>query len=66
MAFSTINIYEWIGLFICFIGVSNFELMQQILVYFALGIALSYLYNKFFGKKKPKKNCGDKDDCGCN
>jgi hypothetical protein len=40
--------------------------MQQILVYFALGIALSYLYNKFFGKKKPKKNCGDKDDCGCN
>jgi hypothetical protein len=39
--------------------------MQQILVYFALGIALSYLYNKFFGKKKPKKNCGDMDDCGC-
>lgn len=49
--------------------------MQQILVYFALGIALAYLYNKFFGKKtrakgeqsgaKPKKNCGD-DECGCN
>jgi hypothetical protein len=39
--------------------------MQEILVYFALGIALAYLYNKFFGKKKPKKNCGDNDDCGC-
>jgi hypothetical protein len=40
------------------------RIMQQILAYFALGIALAYLYNKFFWKKKPKKNCSD-DDCGC-
>jgi len=39
--------------------------MQQILVYFTLGIALAYLYKKFSGKKKRKKNCDD-DDCGCN
>jgi hypothetical protein len=39
--------------------------MQEILVYFTLGIALAYLYNKFFGKKKPKNNC-EEEDCGCN
>jgi hypothetical protein len=38
--------------------------MQQILVYIALGIALGFLFKKFFGKKKSKKNCGD-EDCGC-
>ena len=38
--------------------------IQEILSYIALGIALVVLYQKFFGKKKSKKNCG-KDDCGC-
>lgn len=38
--------------------------IQEILVYIVLVIALAFLYQKFFGKKKPKKNCGD-DDCGC-
>lgn len=38
--------------------------MQEIAVYFCLGIALAYVYKKIFGKKKPKKNCGD-DDCAC-
>lgn len=39
--------------------------MQEILVYVALAIALVFLYNKFLGKKKSKKDCGS-DDCGCN
>ena len=37
--------------------------IQEILVYVVLVIAIAFLYQKFFGKKKPKKDCGD--DCGC-
>jgi len=40
-------------------------MVQEILTYIALAIALFFLYQKFFGKKKTKKNCGD-NDCGCN
>lgn len=39
-------------------------MVQQILTYVFLVAALVFLYQKFFGKKKPKKNCGN-DDCGC-
>lgn len=38
-------------------------MIQEILTYIALTVAILFLYQKFFGKKKPKKNCGD--DCGC-
>jgi hypothetical protein len=38
---------------------------QEIIAFVLLGIALAFLYKKFFGRKKSKKNCGD-DDCGCN
>ena len=37
---------------------------QEILTYIALVVAVAFLYYKFFGKKKSKKDCGD-DDCGC-
>jgi len=37
---------------------------QEIIAFVFLGFALAFLYKKFFGKKKPKKNCGS-DDCGC-
>lgn len=40
-------------------------MLQEVLTYLALGIALAFLYEKFFKKKKPKKNCGDDDNCGC-
>jgi len=40
-------------------------MIQEILTYAALGIALAFLYEKFFKKRKPKKNCGDDDNCGC-
>ncbi len=38
--------------------------IQEILVYIILVVAVGFLYQKFFSKKKPKKNCGN-DDCGC-
>jgi len=38
--------------------------MQEILAFSLLAIAVLFLYQKFFGKKKSKKNCGD-TDCGC-
>ncbi|MDD2985676.1 FeoB-associated Cys-rich membrane protein [Flavobacterium sp.] len=39
-------------------------LFQEIVAFIVLGIALFYLYKKFFWKKKNKKSCGE-DDCGC-
>lgn len=38
--------------------------IQEILVYIVVIVAIAFLYQKFFGKKKKsKKDCGD--DCGC-
>jgi len=39
-------------------------MLQNVLVYIALGIACAFLIKKFFWKKKSKKGC-DQDDCGC-
>lgn len=42
-------------------------MLQEILVYITLGIAIAFLFKKFFMKKrknKSDKNCGN-DDCGC-
>jgi len=39
-------------------------MLQEILAYTALGIAVAFLIKKFFLKKKNGKNCGD-DGCGC-
>ncbi len=38
--------------------------IQEIIAFSTLAIAVFFLYNKFFGVKKVKKNCGS--DCGCN
>ena len=38
--------------------------VQEILVYIVVVVALAFLYQKFFGKKKSDKNCGN-NDCGC-
>ena len=47
------------------------DIIQNILAYLVLAIAVFYLVNKFllskpifFGKKKSAKACGQ-DDCGC-
>jgi len=41
-------------------------MIQEILAYSALALAVAFLVKKFFWKKKkPSKNCGT-DDCGCN
>ena len=39
-------------------------MVQEILVFVILGIAVGFLIRKYFWKKKSKKNCGD-NDCGC-
>ena len=39
-------------------------MVQEILAYIVLGIAVAFLIRKFFLKKKKKNNCGP-DDCGC-
>ena len=39
-------------------------MVQEILAYVTLGIAVVFLFRKFFFKrKKSDKNCGE--DCGC-
>jgi hypothetical protein len=40
-------------------------MLQEILAYITLGIAVAFLIKKFFFKKKKNsdKNCGD--DCNC-
>jgi hypothetical protein len=39
-------------------------MMQKILAFFTLAIAIIFLFRKFFfKKKKTDKNCGE--DCGC-
>lgn len=39
-------------------------MVQEIIAFTLLGIAVAFLVKKFFWKKKAKKNCGP-DDCGC-
>ena len=42
-------------------------LIQNILVFTALGLALTFLIGKFIWtpKKKAAKGCGDEGNCGC-
>jgi hypothetical protein len=41
-------------------------ILQNILVFSALGFAVAFLVRKFFFKKaKTDKGCGTGDDCGC-
>jgi len=39
-------------------------MIQEIIAFAVLGIALAFLIRKFFFKKKSDKNCGN-GDCGC-
>ena len=39
-------------------------MIQEIIAFVLLGIALFFLVKKYFWKKKSDKNCGS-DDCGC-
>lgn len=39
-------------------------LIQNILVFTAILLAIGFLVKKFFWKKKSNKSCGT-DDCGC-
>ncbi|WP_325261106.1 FeoB-associated Cys-rich membrane protein [Flavobacterium sp.] len=39
-------------------------MIQEIIAFGILGIAVAFLIRKFFFKKKSKKDCGN-GDCGC-
>ena len=39
-------------------------IIQNILVFIAIGLAIAFLIKKFFWKKASKNAC-DKDGCGC-
>lgn len=39
-------------------------MVQEILAYSILAVAIFFLVRKFFWKKKKDKNCGN-GDCGC-
>ncbi|MDN3675492.1 FeoB-associated Cys-rich membrane protein [Flavobacterium branchiarum] len=39
-------------------------MVQEIIAFAILAIAIAFLIRKFFWKPKNKKNCGD-NDCGC-
>jgi large-conductance mechanosensitive channel len=40
-------------------------MIQEIIAFTILGLAVGFLIKKFFWKSKKKKNCGDGPDCGC-
>jgi hypothetical protein len=40
-------------------------MVQEIIAFCILGIAVAFLIRKFFWKSKKKKDCGD-GNCGCN
>lgn len=68
MAFGSIDFYEQFCLLDSLACLSNFKInfmLQEILAYITLAIAVVFLFKKFFIKKKKKsdKNCGD--DCSC-
>jgi len=39
-------------------------MLQEIIAFVVLALALFFLIKKFFFKKKKSKDCGD-NDCGC-
>lgn len=39
-------------------------MLQEIIAFIILGIAVAFLIRKFFFKSKKKKDCGD-GNCGC-
>jgi large-conductance mechanosensitive channel len=39
-------------------------MLQEIIAFVVLALALFFLIKKFFFKKKKSKGCGD-NDCGC-
>ncbi|WP_368086201.1 FeoB-associated Cys-rich membrane protein [Polaribacter sp. Hel_I_88] len=63
MAFNSIVWYGVIGLFSLFFNLSNFKLMQEIIVYILLFVAIAFLVKKYFFPAKKKSKCGT--DCGC-
>ncbi|WP_371811632.1 FeoB-associated Cys-rich membrane protein [Flavobacterium sp. M31R6] len=67
MACRTACFYEYIGLcsgIHCFSNLKIAIMIQEIIAFVILVLALAFLIRKFFFKKKSDKNCGS-GDCGC-
>ncbi|WP_405609901.1 FeoB-associated Cys-rich membrane protein [Polaribacter sp. Asnod1-A03] len=63
MAINSIIWFGFIGLCFVIFNLSNFKLMQEIIIYILLFLAIVYLVKKYFFRSKKKSNCGT--DCGC-
>lgn len=63
MAFNSIIWNDRIGLYFVTNHLSNFTLMQEIIIYCILFVAIVFLVKKYFFPLKAKKDCGS--DCGC-
>ncbi|WP_432788539.1 FeoB-associated Cys-rich membrane protein [Polaribacter marinivivus] len=63
MAFDSVIFYGTFSL-CCFIyNISNFKLMQQIVVYILVFLAVFYIVKKYFFNAKKNKGCNT--DCNC-
>ncbi|MBW1658002.1 FeoB-associated Cys-rich membrane protein [Flavobacterium quisquiliarum] len=40
-------------------------MIQEIIAFAILGLAVAFLIKKYFFKSKKKKDCGGGTDCGC-
>jgi hypothetical protein len=53
----------FVGLYFIIFNLSNFKLMQEVVVYFVVALAIVFLINKYVFPTKKDKNCNT--DCGC-
>lgn len=68
MAGNAAFLYERSGLYYSACGLSIFKvkviMVQEIIAFAILLLAVGFLIKKFFWKSKKKKDCGD-GNCGC-
>lgn len=63
MAFNSVIWNGFIGLCFFINNLSNFKLMQEIIAYGLVVLAVVFLAKKYFFSDKKDKNCNP--DCGC-
>ncbi|WP_437440112.1 FeoB-associated Cys-rich membrane protein [Polaribacter litorisediminis] len=63
MAINSVIRYGVIGVCSFIFNLSNFKLMQEIIVYLLVASAVFFLIKKYFIPSKKEKKCSS--DCGC-
>ncbi|MFC4268299.1 FeoB-associated Cys-rich membrane protein [Polaribacter marinivivus] len=63
MAFDSVIFYGTFSLCCIIYNISNFKLMQQIVVYILVFLAVFYIVKKYFFNTKKNKGCNT--DCNC-